>query len=70
MKKSLALDLLGGTAASVARECRISPSAVSQWSEDLTKDQTDRVQAALWRKHSSGCENDIRSVQPQEASNA
>ena len=53
MKKSHAFDLLGGTAADVARACRITPSAVSQWPEELTKDQVDRVQAALWRKHSA-----------------
>ena len=51
MEKSHAFELLGGTAASVARQCRITPSAVSQWPDVLTKDQVDRVQAALWRKH-------------------
>lgn len=51
MEKSHAFELLGGTAASVARECRITPSAVSQWPDELSKDQVDRVQAALWRKH-------------------
>lgn len=51
MEKTRAFELLGGTAASVARECRITPSAVSQWPVELTKDQVDRVQAALWRKH-------------------
>jgi hypothetical protein len=51
MKKSHAFELLGGTAADVARACRITPSAVSQWPDELTKDQVDRVQAALWRLH-------------------
>ena len=68
MKKSLALELLGGTAASAARECRISPSAVSQWAEDLTKDQTDRVQAALWRKHSIANGDDRSSAHSWETS--
>lgn len=51
MKKSHAFELLGGTAADAARACRITPSAVSQWPDELTKDQVDRVQAALWRMH-------------------
>lgn len=50
MLKSQAIEQLGGTVASAAEACRISRSAVSQWPDELTKDQEDRVQAALYRK--------------------
>ncbi len=51
MKKSQAFELLGGSAASAARLCRITPSAVSQWGEVLTKDQLDRACAAWAREN-------------------
>lgn len=50
MQKKSAIDLLGGSVTSAARACGISPSAVSQWPDELNRDQIDRVQAALWRK--------------------
>ena len=49
MEKKLAIELLGGTVGSLSRACGITSSAVSQWPEKLNRDQTDRVQAALWR---------------------
>lgn len=49
MKKSEALELLGGTPASAARAIGITPSAVSQWPDELPAAIADRVQAALWR---------------------
>ena len=53
MDKRKAIELLGGSVTSAAQACGISPSAVSQWPDTLNKDQTDRVQAALWRKRES-----------------
>lgn len=50
MKKADAITLLGGTVSAAADACQISRSAVSQWPDVLTKDQTDRVQAALFRR--------------------
>lgn len=50
MKKAEAIDLLGGSVKLAAQACEISPSAVSQWPDELTKDQIVRVQAALYRK--------------------
>lgn len=50
MNKSEAIDALGGTVTAAAEACQISRSAISQWPDELTKDQVDRVQAALWRK--------------------
>jgi DNA-binding transcriptional regulator YdaS (Cro superfamily) len=54
MKKSEALQLLGGTNAAVARALGISSSAVSQWPEDaegdLPRATEDRVLAELWRR--------------------
>jgi hypothetical protein len=49
MDKTEALKLLGGTTALAAKACGITSSAISQWPEVLNKDQTDRVQAALYR---------------------
>ena len=56
MTKTDAIRLLGGTPKAAAAACRISASAVSQWPDELTKDQIDRVQAALYRQ----------SVKPQK----
>lgn len=50
MKKAEAIELLGGSVKLAAQACEISPSAVSQWPDELTKDQVVRVQAALYRK--------------------
>lgn len=51
MKKLKAIQLLGGTHALAAAEIGISASAVSQWPEELPSRITDRVLAALARKH-------------------
>lgn len=51
MKKSTAIELLGGSVGDVAREVGVSPQAVSQWPEDLPKRIADRVLAAQARKH-------------------
>lgn len=53
MRKSEAIQLLGGTVAAAAREIGISPQAVGQWPEELTVAIRDRVQAALWRRQAS-----------------
>jgi hypothetical protein len=50
MTKTEAIRLLGGTPQDDAAACRVSASAVSQWPDELTKDQIDRVQAALYRQ--------------------
>jgi len=47
MKKSRALELLGGTVASAAEAIGISSAAVSQWPEELPDRIVDRVIAAL-----------------------
>lgn len=51
MQKTRAIELLGGKASLVAAACGVTPSAVSQWPDELTKDIEDRVLAALARKH-------------------
>ncbi len=53
MNKATAIELLGGTVKAAADACQISSSAVSQWPDELTKDQVDRVQAALYRMQSA-----------------
>lgn len=50
MNKQDAIKLLGGTNNKAAAACGITSSAVRQWPQELTKDQIDRVQAALYRK--------------------
>lgn len=51
MKKTKALELLGGTVTAAAALVRLTPSAVSQWPDELTQAIEDRVLAALARKH-------------------
>lgn len=50
MKKTEAIDLLGGTVTTAAEAIGITPSAVTQWPEDLPPRIADRVYAALARK--------------------
>jgi hypothetical protein len=61
MNKSHAIELLGGSVTSAARACGISTSAVSQWPEVLTKDQVDRVQAALYRQQAAKSKRRIKA---------
>ena len=49
MKKTEALELLGGTPSSAAAAIGITVSAVSQWPDELPATISDRVEAALWR---------------------
>ena len=51
MKKSLAIELLGGSASAAAAAVGVTPSAISQWPEDLPPRLVDRVHAAQARKH-------------------
>jgi hypothetical protein len=51
MKKAHAIKLLGGTPGAVAAAIGVSSSAVSQWPDDLPARISDRVLAALARKH-------------------
>lgn len=50
MKKSEALELLGGTPKLAAAAIGITVQAISQWPDELPATISDRVQAALWRK--------------------
>jgi hypothetical protein len=51
MLKSKAIELLGGTVGAAAEAVGVSPSAISQWPDDLPSRLEDRVLAALARKH-------------------
>jgi len=52
MKKSRALELLGGSVGAAAKSIgRISSAAISQWPEELPPRIEDRVLAALARKY-------------------
>ena len=50
MKKSEAIDLLGGTVTSAAKAINITKSAVSKWPDDLPPRIADRVHAAIARR--------------------
>lgn len=49
MDKKLAIDLLGGTPAKAAALLGVTPSAVSQWPEQLPLRLADRVRGAAVR---------------------
>jgi transposase-like protein len=51
MLKTKAVELLGGTISAVAAAVGVSPSAVSQWPDELPPRIEDRVLAALARRH-------------------
>ena len=51
MRKTQAIELLGGTTADAAREVGVTSQAISQWPDELPPRITDRVLAALARKH-------------------
>lgn len=51
MNKARAIDLLGGTVTAAAQAIGVTPSAVTQWPEELPDRIADRVLAALARKH-------------------
>lgn len=50
MKKTLALELLGGTVAKASEAICISSSAFSQWPDELPDRLIDRVIAACTRQ--------------------
>lgn len=51
MRKATAIKLLGGTVTSAAAEVGVTPSAITQWPDELPSRLSDRVLAALARKH-------------------
>ena len=53
MLKTKAIELLGGTVTSAASAVGVTPSAVTQWPEELPPRIEDRVLAVLARKHLS-----------------
>ncbi len=76
MLKIVAIKLLGGTHRSAALAIGISPSAVSQWPDELPTTISDRVLAALYRREHpeltqgegapSITQSALGDVQPQE----
>lgn len=51
MEKAHAIRLLGGKITAAAHAVGVTPSAVTQWPDDLPPRIADRVLAALARKH-------------------
>lgn len=50
MLKTQAIELLGGTVTATAEAVGITPSAVTQWPDELPARIADRVMAALARQ--------------------
>jgi hypothetical protein len=70
MKKSEAIELLGGSPATVAEAIGVTPQAVSNWPAQLSPRIADRVQAALWRRHQA-CQQAASGAEAEpESSNA
>jgi molybdenum-dependent DNA-binding transcriptional regulator ModE len=51
MLKTKAIELLGGSVASAAKEIGVSYQAVEKWPDELPSRIADRVVAAVARKH-------------------
>jgi len=68
MRKSHAIQLLGGTVTQAATAIGINPQAVSQWPDTLPPRIADRVQAALWRMYHGA--TPLPAAPAQEASHA
>lgn len=49
MTKREAIQLFGGKGAALARAIGVTPSAVYQWGEALSQEQSDRVRGAALR---------------------
>jgi hypothetical protein len=50
MRKTEAIQLLGGSVAAAAEAIGVTYQAVDKWPDVLPPRITDRVQAALWRQ--------------------
>jgi transposase-like protein len=64
MNKARAIELLGGTVTAAAQEIGVTPSAVTQWPDELPPRLVDRVQAALWRMQHKGVNDPSTPAQP------
>lgn len=64
MRKSEAIELLGGTVSAAADAVGVSYQAIGKWPEELPARIADRVQAALWRMQ----QNQPTPATTQEAS--
>jgi hypothetical protein len=62
MQKTTAIELLGGSVGVAAAAVGITPSAVTQWPDELPPRLADRVQAALWRKSEAAKSRIAQSV--------
>ena len=51
MKKTEAIEMLGGTVTAAAKAIGVSYQAVNKWPDDLTQKIQDRVVAAVVRLH-------------------
>jgi hypothetical protein len=66
MHKTKAIELLGGTVASAAKEIGITYQAVDKWPDKLPDRIADRVLAAVARKK-YGAELGLNDQQPEAA---
>lgn len=54
MRKSTAIEYLGGTEAAAARTLRVTPGAVNKWPDPLPRRVADRVRGALFQRLCTG----------------
>lgn len=66
MRKSEAIELLGGSIASAATAIGITYQAVDKWPDELPPRIADRVYAALWKQH-NGCAHAAPNHEPARA---
>jgi hypothetical protein len=66
MRKTEAIELLGGSIPAVAEAVGVTYQAVDKWPDMLPPRIADRVQAALWRL-SQGASRRSTDTQPAQA---
>lgn len=67
MLKSKAIELLGGTVASAAKEIGVTYQAIDKWPDELPPRIADRVLAAVVRKRFPELEDGSASPEPSQA---
>lgn len=66
MNKAHAIAILGGTVTAAAQEIGVTPSAVTQWPDELPPRLVDRVQAAMWRMQQRCADAHTKAAERQE----
>ncbi len=70
MKKTEAIEMLGGTKTAASQAIGVSYQAVNKWPDELTKKIQDRVVAAVVRLHPADWHLKWPNLLPDEAPRA